>query len=97
MAQPLNQVELQSEKIGTESSYLSALIKESGELVFEGQDLGPLCEQMLGDFDYEYWYTLSPAWKDHLLLQLLADRFKGCVPIREYLESHGIEFRITSY
>ena len=45
MAEPIKQVVLRNETIGTESTDLSAVIKESGELVFEGCDMGPLCEQ----------------------------------------------------
>jgi len=72
------------------TSYLGAEISAAGALVISAADAGPLCEAMRGDLDAETWLTITPAWKDELLLRLLADRFSGLDELVRYLEERGI-------
>jgi hypothetical protein len=74
------------------TNYLGAEIDAAGALVISSVESGPLCEAMRGDLDAESWLTIAPAFKDELLLRLLADRFTGAQELVSYLEEHGIPF-----
>ena len=50
--------------------YISA---ESGDLVFEAQDLGELPRKMYGDSDYEWWVRVAAADKPAVLAALRAE------------------------
>ena len=86
---------------GVNPRFLDAEINESGDLVFSGQDMGPIVEQIFGDSDYEYWLTIRSKDKDSVLLALLEIFFKEHkIPFnefRELLESKGIPSEFTSY
>ncbi len=62
----------------------------SGQLIFDGYDIGKRVEEIFGDSDYEYTYTIEPeeveklymlfGIKDHdkeKLLLAIKDRFEG--------------------
>lgn len=64
--------------------------KETGQLVFEGYDIGERVKEIWGDVDYEYFYTIEPvevkklysllaiAFADRAaLLQAVKERFGG--------------------
>jgi hypothetical protein len=70
--------------------YVGAEISAAGALVICAVESGPLCEAMRGDLDAESWLTIAPAWKDELLLRLLAERFAAWPEVVRYLEEHGI-------
>jgi len=72
------------------TSYVGAEISAAGALVISASDTGPVCEAMRGDLDAESWLTIAPAWKDELLLRLLADRFSALHELVHYLEERGI-------
>lgn len=44
---------------GVDSRRVTASLRATGELVIAGVDAGPLVEQVFGDGDYEFWYTVS--------------------------------------
>ena len=51
--------------------YVSA---ESGDLVFEAQDVGELPRELFGDSDYEWWIRVAAADKPRVLAALRAER-----------------------
>jgi hypothetical protein len=72
------------------TAYLGAEIDAGGALVISGQEAAPLCDAMRDELDAECWVSIAPAWKDELLLRLLADRFSNSGELVAYLDSHGI-------
>lgn len=54
---------------GTNSRRVTATLRSTGELEIAGVDSGPLVEQVFGDSDYEFWFTLASA-----AVPLLAER-----------------------
>lgn len=63
-------VQLRNEVHGNDRRYLDASITENGNLLIEGQDLGPSTSPVSSDGEYEWRHTISA---EHLpaLLQLL--------------------------
>ena len=96
----MNKVKLM-ETGGENPRFLDAEINESGDLVFSGQDLGPIVEGVLGDSDYEYWLTIKSRDKDSVLIALMEIFFKEHkIPFnefRELLESKEIPSEFSSY
>ena len=78
------------------TSYLHAELATSGALVISGQATAPMCEAMGEDLSTEVWLSLDPAWKDELLLRLLAERFTTSAELLDYLGSHGIAATVRS-
>ena len=83
--------------------HLEASINAKGDLVIEGQDLGPEVEEFFGYSEYEWAWTISASDCDRLLVALgaksdllsaLGERFAGnrASGLQEFLESEGIEF-----
>ncbi len=81
----------------------------SGVLTFTGQDLGPLVEEVWGDLDYEYWYTLDKEAADQLISVIhgegdlkaaLQENFsgtEGLSRLKKLCDQHGIRYRFFSY
>jgi len=78
------------------TGYLHAEVAASGALVISGQETAPLCEAMSEDLNSEVWLSLEPAWKDELLLRVLAERFTTSAELLDYLGSHGIASTVRS-
>ncbi len=80
-----------------------------GALTFSGQDLGPYVEQVWGDSDYEYWYSLDRENTGKLLSAIhgeqdpqaaLLREFSGeggCRKLRQTCEGNGIRYNFHSY
>ena len=47
---------------------LEAVVTAAGDLVLEGQDIGPGVERIFRDSDYEYWHTVKA---EHVLRVLI--------------------------
>ena len=62
-------------------SHLSAEIRESGDLVLEGQDLGPLVDSVWGDSDYEYWVTVPAPHLNDLVRRLIKELNAQSIPL----------------
>ena len=81
-------------KGGDTSIYIDVCIKDNGDLLFSGQDIGNAPEEIFGDIDYEYWLTVPAAEKDRLLLALLEKHYAGDAMVvstlRELMESKDI-------
>ena len=67
---PIKKVIIKDEKYEDGYSELIAKISEKGDLVFDGCDAGELAEEMLGDWDYEYWLTIPEKFKETIMLNL---------------------------
>jgi hypothetical protein len=87
---PLNSLVLNEGFGEMGTAYLGAEIDGGGALVISGQETAPLCDAMREELDAECWLSVAPAWKDELLLRLLAERFSDSRELVAYLESHGI-------
>ena len=86
---------------GATSIYIDVQIKDTGDLLFSGQDIGDAPEEIFGDLDYEYWLTVPAAEKDRLLLALIEKFYRGNASVvsefRELLESKNIPCHFHSY
>jgi hypothetical protein len=83
------------------SKWIDVRIKENGDLLFSGQDIGDAPEQIFGDIDYEYWLTVPAAEKDKLLLALIEKHYAGDAmlvsTLREFMESKQISCEFHSH
>lgn len=61
------------ERAGKTSVAIDLVIRDNGDLVLEGQDLGAAPREVFGDSDYEYWLTLRAGDKDRALEELLVE------------------------
>ncbi len=86
---------------GVTSIYIDVQIKENGDLLFSGQDIGEAPEEIFGDLDYEYWLTVPADAKDKLLLALIEKHYAGnssvISELREFMESKQIPCSFSSY
>jgi hypothetical protein len=59
---------------------------ETGDLVFDGQDIGPLVEEWFGDSDYEYWLVVKSISKPAVMAALTQEQGRkgvaGAAPAR---------------
>ena len=86
---------------GSTSIHIDVRIKENGDLLFSGQDIGEAPEEIFGDSDYEYWLTVPAAEKDRLLLALIEQHYAGngslVSELRELMESQDIPCAFFSH
>jgi len=86
---------------GSTSIHIDVRIKENGDLLFSGQDIGDAPEEIFGDLDYEYWLTVPAAEKDKLFLALLEKHYAGNAMViselREFMQSKQISCEFYSY
>ena len=86
---------------GSTSIHIDVRIRENGDLLFSGQDIGDAPEEIFGDLDYEYWLTVPAAEKDKLLLALIEKHYAGDAlvisTLREFMESKQIPCEFSSY
>ena len=93
----INRIKLKESRSERGSIFLEARIKENGDLQLEGQDIGPLVEEMWGDSDYEYWLTVDKDYKDTVLLRLIKERFSRETEFKKWLEEKQIPFNFMTY
>ncbi len=74
--------------------HLTARVTPTGELVVEGCDSGPTVKELLGDYDYEYSWTIAATVVPQVVLALLADSFPTIHPF--FRESGALDFSSTS-
>ena len=83
--------------------FLSAEIQHNGDLVFEGQDLGPVVEEFFGSSEYEWRWTIKAEHTTILqkslgkggdIINLLETRFSDekSADVLSFLEEHNIPF-----
>ena len=54
---------------------ISAEFVEGGSLVIRGYDMGPIVEELLGDYDHEYWMTIAAEDIRRFVLLVLRKTF----------------------
>ena len=97
-----DKVVLRNTRDGHDTRYLWASIDDEGDLVIQGQDLGPAVEEIFGFREYEWAWTISAKDCKKLcaalgtksdLLAALQDRFSGerAGDLYSFLESEGVE------
>ncbi len=86
----ITEIILKEIRDGEKHEGLIARIEESGDLLLEGQDIGPAVEKFWGDLDYEYWLRVRKEHKDAVLLHLLRDQFDSESAFRAWLEKRRI-------
>lgn len=87
---PLRSLALSDALADFGATYVGAEIDAGGTLVISSEESAAMCEAMRGDLDTDQWLSVAPAWKDELLLRLLADRFRSVAGLRAYLAANGI-------
>jgi hypothetical protein len=85
----------QKDERGSRTEEIS--ITASGDLRIEGYDIGTGPKEFWGRDEYEFWQTVDGGWKDTLLLELLAERFKSVSEITNWLDEKGIPHRFNSW
>jgi hypothetical protein len=103
-------VELRNEVDGRDRRFLGASITESGDLLIEGQDLGPSTWPVSGDGEYEWWRTIKAehfanllrlldAPADASLLQVLATHWTGAASyeLEKRIREGGIPSELSTW
>ncbi len=75
---------------------LDAYVDEDGNLVLEGQNLGPTVSEVFGDLDDEYWRKVKKEGVPKVLLLLIEARFDSALTFTKWLNAHGIESEFHS-
>lgn len=98
---------LREERKAGDYRFLGAEIKDNGNLVFEGQDLGSGVEGAFGCSEYEWYWTIKeqdiPKLKDAIggrgnVLKLLEKNFSNekAANLYEFMQEHNIPFESWS-
>lgn len=94
----MKRVILKEERWGkNEYHLLEAVIKETGELVFEAVDSGDSVKERYDDFDFEYWHTVKADHVSKVLLYLLQEKFDNTSEIINWLKEKDIPFESYSF
>ncbi len=84
----------------SDSVRLDVLVDGSGNLVMEGEDVGPKVKRFLGKDEYEFWVTVPKRHKDLLLLHLVKEAFgEGAISsdFMKWLDEKKIPYQFHSY
>ncbi len=84
----------------SDSVRLDVLIDGTGNLVMEGEDVGPKVKRFLGKDEYEFFVTVSKRHKDRLLLHLVKEAFgEGAISsdFMRWMEEKKIPYEFNSY
>jgi len=94
----MKEIVLRDEKWGeNEHHILKAVIKENGDLVFEGVDMGDSIKERFGDFDFEYWHNIEAEHLDKLLLYLIKEKFDKISEVLKWLKNNNIPYTSRSF
>ncbi len=89
-----------AESYESDSVRLDVLVDGSGNLVMEGEDIGPKVRRFLGKDEYEFWVTVPKRHKDLLLLHLVKEAFgEGAISsdFMKWLDEKKIPYQFHSY
>lgn len=104
----VNKVILRDVKDDDGSRYLAAERKPGGDIVIEGQDLGPGVERFTGCYEYEWSWTIRAADVSRLavalgganeqVLELLSDKFSAekASGLRAFLTENEVAHEVWS-
>ncbi len=84
----------------SDSVRLDVLVDGSGNLVMEGEDIGPKVKRFLGKEEYEFWVKVPKRHKDLLLLHLVKEAFgEGAISsdFMRWLDEKKIPYQFHSY
>ncbi len=98
---------LREQQSAGDSRFLCAKLNDSGDLVFEGQDMGTGVQKVLGCSEYEWVWTIKAADMTLLkkalgvegdVLQVVAEHFKGdkAADLHGFMTEHQIPFESWS-
>ncbi len=93
----MKKVTLKDESWENEHHTLEACLKDTGDLVLEGYDLGDSVKKYYGDIDFEYWHTVKAENVSDVLLQLIKEKFKSAKEFLQWLEEKEIPYKSTSF
>jgi hypothetical protein len=86
---------------GTAFRRVDLRLKDDGEIVLEGQDMGRAVEAVWGDTDYEYWVRVAAPALPKLAFELLHEKFAGrldaVTAFRDWCRAHGVEHEFGNY
>ncbi len=91
----MSKISIYDEVDGKEQRHLVLKIKESGDLEFEGQDLGPETEKLTGQDEYEYFLTVPAEYKDTILIHLIKQNFRDDSSFKKWLDEKQIPNKLT--
>jgi len=63
--------------------------KDTGQLIFEGYDIGQRVQEIWGESDYEYYYTIEPPAVEQLYPLLSVDRLDKAALLLAVKERFG--------
>ena len=100
-------VVLREQRTAADSRFLYAKLNDSGDLVFEGQDIGQGVQEVLGCFEYEWAWTIKACdialfiqalGAEGDILQLLTAHFKDekAADLHGFMTEHQIPFESWS-
>ncbi len=94
----MKEIVLRDEKWGeNEHHILKAVLKDNGELVFEGIDMGDSVKERFDDFDFEYWHTIEEKYIHDILLFLIKEKFNKISEVLKWLKSKNIPYTSQSF
>ena len=99
----MKKITIYDRHLGTnDHQILEIYIDETGNLVFEGYDIGDAVERYWGDSDYEYWLTIKAQHLPTVLLNLIKECFDKKLftndsEFRDWLEKQGIPSEFHSW
>jgi hypothetical protein len=92
MPKPIQELVIFHERIADGYSELKAKISEKGDVVLDGADGGERIRKLVGDWDSEYWVTVTKEWKDTVLLHLLKEKFDSTSAFMAWLKEREIPY-----
>lgn len=102
-----NLVVLRDVRSANDYRFLSAEIKDDGDLLFQGQDIGEGVKAVFGYVEYEWAWTIKAKdvtllikamGKDGNILELLHQNFsdENAANLYQFMESNGVPFESWS-
>jgi hypothetical protein len=95
--QPIRKLVIRHERLRNGYSGLLVRIDDHGQLVLEGSDAGKLVQEVWGADDYDFEQTVPAAWRDTVLLHLMAERFSKTSDFRAWCEERGIPTQFCAW
>ncbi len=106
----LGYLELCDEQLPRVRVIVRASVSTEGELRVDGHDIGNAVEEIFGDSDYEYFYTLDAHNTEKLFEVITKDKSNlkeaflenfsgvdGCKHLREICEENNIKYSLFTY
>ena len=86
---------------GTHFRSIRVTLETDGVLHVDGQDMGPLVEEIWGDSDHEYWTRIAPEALGRLAFALIRRHYAGrehaVEEIRELCVEAGVPHKFDTW